>query len=276
MDATRGACRVVSGKGQERTVDSVNQRSRSNDEEKFATGYPLYNNPSSPGPTYPMIDWTAIDSVFLDMDGTLLDLHFDNHFWLEHVPRRYAEARGIPETQARAKLYDKYKSAEGTLQWYCIDHWSRELGLDIPLLKAEVGHLIAVHPHVLDFLEALAERGKRRVLVTNAHRKSIALKMEKTQLAGHFEHIICSHDLKRPKEAADFWDRVQRIERFDKGRTLFIDDSKNVLRAARDYGFRWLLAVLEPDSKSPALEAGEFESITHFADLLPGLGAGQK
>ena len=27
-----------------------------------------------------MIDWTSIDTVLLDMDGTLLDLHYDNAF----------------------------------------------------------------------------------------------------------------------------------------------------------------------------------------------------
>ena len=218
-----------------------------------------------------MIDWNAVDSVFLDMDGTLLDLHFDNHFWLEHVPLRYAETRGISVPQARDRILEMYRSREGTLEWYCIDHWSRELGLDIVLLKHEVNHLIAVHPHVVDFLEALAERGKRRVLVTNAHQKSIALKMEKTRLCGHFERILCSHDLRTPKESAEFWPRVQAIEPFDRKRTLFVDDSPSVLRAAKRYGFRWLLAVLMPDSRAPPHQAGGFAAINHFADLLPGL-----
>jgi 5'-nucleotidase len=224
-------------------------------------------------PTGRMINWNTVDTVFLDMDGTLLDLHFDNHFWLEHVPRRFAEARGVSFEQARADLLSRYRSREGTLEWYCVDHWSRELSLDIALLKEEVEHLIAVHPHVSDFLEALAERGKRRVLVTNAHQKSIALKMEKTRLAGHLERIICSHDLSVPKESEDFWPRVQTIEPFDPMRTLFIDDSPTVLRAARAYGFRWLIAVLRPDSMAPPREAGELAAISHFSDLLPGLRA---
>ena len=220
-----------------------------------------------------MIDWNAVDTVFLDMDGTLLDLHFDNHFWLEHVPLRYAQARGMPYDQAKAELLTRYQSREGTLEWYCVDHWSRELGLDIALLKEEVNHLIAIHPHVTDFLGALTTRGKRRVLVTNAHQKSIALKMEKTRLAGDFERIICSHDLRLPKESADFWPLLQAVEPFDPARTLFVDDSPSVLRSARDYGFRWLLAVLEPDSKAPPRQPGEFPAIRHFADLLPGLRA---
>jgi putative hydrolase of the HAD superfamily len=219
-----------------------------------------------------MIDWSAIDKVFLDMDGTLLDLHFDNRFWREHVPARYAAARDLPLNQARDELFARYKDQEGTLEWYCIDHWSRELGLDIALLKEEIDHLIAVHPQVLEFLEALAARGMRRVLVTNAHQKAIALKMRKTRLVGHLERIISAHDLGLAKENPGFWPLVQAIEPFDPERTLFVDDSPTVLRAARDYGFHHLLAVLAPDSRSPPREAEEFLAIHGFGELLPGLG----
>ncbi|MES9955663.1 MAG: GMP/IMP nucleotidase [Sedimenticola sp.] len=216
-----------------------------------------------------MIDWNQIDSVFLDMDGTLLDLHFDNHFWLEHVPVRYAEARAIPLDQAKRQLMELYKSIEGTLEWYCVDHWSRKLGLDIALLKEEVDHLIAVHPHVVDFLDAMKQGGKRVVLVTNAHQKSLDLKLNRTQLGGHFDNVICAHDLGLPKEDVGFWDRLQVVEPFSKERTLFVDDSPSVLASARNYGIRWLLAVLRPDTKSPPREAGDFDAIHDFSEILP-------
>lgn len=218
------------------------------------------------------MDWDQIDSVFLDMDGTLLDLHFDNHFWLEHVPRRYAESTGLSLAAAKTELLPRYRDIEGTLNWYCIDHWSRELGLDILLLKQEVEHLIAVHPHVLEFLESLARLGKRRVLVTNAHQRTLALKLERTRLGGHFERIISSHDLGVAKETADFWPRLQSTEPFDPERTLFVDDNLQVLRAARTFGLRWLLAVREPDSKAPARLVEDFDSIANFAELLPATG----
>ena len=219
----------------------------------------------------PSIDWNVIDTVFLDMDGTLLDLNFDNHFWREHVPIRYAERLGLTLAEAKADLLPRYARIEGTLEWYCVDHWSRELGLDIALLKQEVDHLIAVHPHVMDFLDALAALGKRRVLVTNAHQKAIALKMERTRLAGHLERILCAHDLGTAKETPGFWAQVHAIEPFDLGRTLFVDDSPAVLCAARDYGFRRLVMVLKPDSRAPARAEGEFPAIHDFAELLEGM-----
>ncbi|MES9851984.1 MAG: GMP/IMP nucleotidase [Candidatus Thiodiazotropha sp. L084R] len=218
-----------------------------------------------------MIPWKEIDCVLLDMDGTLLDLHFDNHFWLEHVPARYAEAKGIPLAEATEELLGRYKSVEGTLDWYCVDHWSRELGLDIVLLKEEVDHLISVHPHVIDFLDQLMCAGKERVLVTNAHQKTLALKMEKTRLAGFFNQVVSSHQLGLPKEHPEFWNRFQNLHPFDPKRTLFVDDSPAVLESAKAYGIGWVLAILKPDSKQPVRENQEFLAVNDFSEISAGL-----
>ena len=216
-----------------------------------------------------MIDWDQIDLLLLDMDGTLLDLNFDNHFWLEHVPRRYADRYSISREAAKERLLSRYRQIEGTLEWYCVDHWSRELGLDIALLKAEVDHLIAVHPHVVDFLRVMREQGRRSVLVTNAHQKSLALKLERTRLGGHLDAVVCAHDIGLAKEMPQFWERLQAVEPFDPRRTLFVDDSPTVLASAREYGIRGLLRVLKPDSRSPARDAEGYAAIHDFSELLP-------
>ena len=149
-----------------------------------------------PAPT-----WDEIDTVLLDMDGTLLDLHFDTHFWLEHVPARYAEANSLSIEKARAQLMKRYRSAEGKLEWYCVDYWSDQLNLNIEILKQEVDHLISLRPDVISFLQALANAGKHRILVTNAHGKSLSLKMKKTPIGDHLDEIITAHDIGLPKES---------------------------------------------------------------------------
>jgi len=216
-----------------------------------------------------MLDWNAIQTVFLDMDGTLLDLHFDNHFWLEHVPLRYAEKHGLSHEAARDALAPRYRKVAGTMDWYCVDYWSRELKLDIARLKEEVEHLIAVHPHVTDFLAMVRASGRRTVLVTNAHHKSLALKMRKTRLDGDLDAVICAHDFGVPKEHPEFWDRLQAVERFDPARTLLVDDSLPVLRSARNYGMTHLLAVYRPDTRQPEKDVEEFRAIRSFQDILP-------
>lgn len=217
-----------------------------------------------------MIDWDSLDTVLLDMDGTLLDLHFDNHFWQEHVPVRYAERHGLPPAVARSRLADIYRAKAGTLDWYCVDYWTRELQLDIARLKQEVAHLIDVHPDVPHFLEMLRRHGKGVVLVTNAHRISLSLKMARTGLQVHFDLLITSHEVGLPKEDPAFWPALRARVPYDPARTLLIDDSLPVLRAARAAGIGRLLAVHRPDSRQPEKDVGEFAALRHFSEIMPG------
>ncbi len=217
------------------------------------------------------LPWQQIDTVFLDMDGTLLDLHFDNRFWLEHVPLRFAEKHGLSVEEARERLFPKFRAREGTLEWYCVDYWSRELGLDIPALKRELEHLIRVRPHVTAFLEALQHSGKRVALLTNAHHKVLELKMTTTGLDRHFDHLICAHAFRCPKEDPRFWPRLAEQDPFDPARTLFVDDSLPVLEAARDFGVRHLRAITRPDSQAPPRTPSGFPAIDSFRELMRGL-----
>jgi 5'-nucleotidase len=217
-----------------------------------------------------MISWNRVNTVLLDMDGTLLDLHFDNHFWHEYVPRQYAERHGVELAKARVDLAARYKKVEGTLDWYCVDYWTRELGLDIAQLKRQIAERIAVHPHVIDFLAAVRAHGKRLVLVTNAHGKALAVKLERTCLDDHFDSLVCSHDLGAPKEQIAFWERLHKVEPYDVRTSVLIDDSLPVLRAARRYGIGQLVAVAHPDSRQPRRNVVEFPAIANLAEVMPG------
>jgi len=216
------------------------------------------------------VDFSRIDTVLLDLDGTLLDLHFDNHFWRVHLPRRYGEAKGLSYEQARAELMARYSARAGSLEWYSVDYWQSELELDIMRLKEEVAHLIAVHPAVPDFLVALRQAGKRLVLATNAHHKSLTLKMARTRLDLHFDALISSHALGAPKEDQRFWQRLQTLFAFDPARTVLIDDSLPVLAAARRFGIGHLLAIRKPDSRAPHTDTGDFPAIDDFSALRAG------
>ncbi len=217
-----------------------------------------------------MIDWSRINTVLLDMDGTLLDLHFDSYFWREHVPQRYAEKHTLEIEDAKAALFPKFQKVEGTMDWYCVDYWTEQLGLDIAMLKEEIDHLIAIHPHVLDFLDQLRQHNKRAVLVTNAHQKSLMLKLDRTQLHNHLDQIICSHDYGMPKEVTDFWGKLKLDVEFENEHTLLVDDSLPVLRSAKRYGIGYLLAVHKPDSQDAHRDVAEFDAIHSFMDIMPG------
>jgi putative hydrolase of the HAD superfamily len=216
-----------------------------------------------------MLDWSRIDTVLLDMDGTLLDLHFDNHFWQTHLPRRYAAARGLPPEAGREELMARYHARAGTLEWYSVDFWETELEMDIMRFKEEVAHLIAVHPHVTDFLTAVRAAGRRIVLATNAHHKSLTLKMARTGLAPYFDAIVSSHELGAAKEEQEFWRRLREVEPFDPARTVLVDDSLPVLDSARRYGIAQLVAVKRPDTRQAEKSTGDYLAIDDFSQLMP-------
>jgi putative hydrolase of the HAD superfamily len=218
--------------------------------------------------TSPAVDWSAIDTVLLDMDGTLLDLRFDNWFWEELIPHRYAAAHGLAVTQAQALLPPKFAAVKGTLQWYCIEYWSRQLGLDIARIKRETQNRVSFLPGAEEFLSSLKRRGKRCVLVTNAHPVTLDLKDQRVALRRYFDAVYSSHTFERPKEDAAFWRRLAAEERFVPQRTLFVDDSVSVLNAAREFGIGWLRAVRRPDSGRPAQHTADYVAVDRVAELI--------
>ena len=215
-----------------------------------------------------IVDWEAIDTVLVDMDGTLLDLNFDTFFWRELVPQRYAVRNGLTVREARAKLEPRFDAKMGTLEWYCLDHWARDLELDLKTLKREHRERIRFLPGAQEFLASVRARGKRLSIVTNAHRDTFAVKAEHTGLDRLVDSVVCSHDFAAPKESAAFWQALEAHEPFDRRRTLLIEDSLSVLAAARDYGIRHILAIRRPDSQLPPRSTPDFLAVDGVFELV--------
>lgn len=214
-------------------------------------------------------DWSKIETIFLDMDGTLLDLHFDDFFWQIYLPEKYAEIQGIEQERARSSLQREFDIRKGTLNWYCTDFWSDHLGVDIITLKSEISHLINIHEHVIQFLETMNEHQKRVILLTNAHPDVVKLKMRHAPLEKYFNRIISSHNLGHPKEDQALWQQLQQEEPFNPATTLFIDDSTSVLDSARLYGIAYLLGISQPSSQKPASKQDNYLTLESFAQITP-------
>lgn len=214
--------------------------------------------------------WTSFDLVMLDMDGTLLDRHFDDYFWEQYVPDVYACNKQLSHDEARRQLLNRYQACEGTLAWTDLNFWSEQLDLDIPTLKTQVEHLISVHPYVITFLQFTRNIGKKIWLVTNAHSKTLEIKMAKTALRNHLDRLICAEEVGVAKEDPTFWLRLQELHEYDPERTLLVDDTEKVLISAELGGINNLVFVARPSSKAVVSHSQRFKSITYFKELLPG------
>ena len=220
----------------------------------------------------PAPDWNRIDTVLLDLDGTLLDLAFDTFFWWHHIPAMYGASRSLPPEQAREQLKPRFKACEGTLDWYCVHYWSRELGLDVPALKRAAGGRIGWLPGAEEFLKRLRAKGKRVVLMTNAHPEALRIKDERTGVTRYFDAVYSSHTFGAPKENPKFWSAVREVEPFDLERSIFIDDSPPVVRAARAAGIRWVYALRRPDTTgTPRMHDENHPTADSVADFIDSL-----
>ncbi len=212
--------------------------------------------------------WRDCTTVLLDMDGTLLDLAFDNWFWHEAVPRCLARARGAHAEEMRGPLLEHYARKRGSLEWYCLDYWSDELGLDLRALKDASSHRIRYLPGARRFLQQARVSGKRLVLVTNAHADTLHVKNGVSGIGAFFEQCVSSHDFGAPKESAEFWPRLRERLGFELENTLFVDDSPAVLDAATAFGLGAVVAVTRPDTRLPPRAAGGRHAVESVGELI--------
>ena len=192
-----------------------------------------------------------VDTLLLDLDGTLLDLAFDNRFWRQVVPEAYGALHGISVQQALDEITPKMASVEGTLPWYCLDHWSRTLDMDLSTLKTEHAGHVAWLPGARQFLLRQRAAGRRLVLATNSHPETLRIKVEQTRVTDYLDAAYSSHPFGAPKEDPRFWQGFRAVEAFDPRRTAFIDDNAHVLRAGQAAGVAHLIAVTRPDTTLP-------------------------
>lgn len=220
----------------------------------------------SPNPQ-PRPDWPAIDTVCLDLDGTLLDQAYDNHIWRDLVPQRFAVAQGLDLHAAYAEIARRFEERSGTLDWYCIEYWSRTLGVDIGALHREVRSHVAWLPGARDFLERMRVAGKRLLLLTNSHPIALTVKHEETGVLDWLDSAVSSHEFGAPKEDPRFWSAAIARFGFDPARTLFADDNSRMLEAARAAGVRWVYGIRHWDTRGSRREHADHPAVDAVADL---------
>ncbi|MFT4655797.1 MAG: HAD superfamily hydrolase (TIGR01509 family) [Patiriisocius sp.] len=215
-----------------------------------------------------LLPWHKIETVLLDMDGTLLDLHFDTQFWVHHLPKKLAEKTGRSLESCHQEMKEAYAQVHGQLQWYCLDYWADRLQLDIMEAKQELAHLITMREDSIPFLDALRESKRRVILVTNAHPDSLSLKVEKTQLDDHIDTLVSTHQFGVSKEFQSLWQQLHTHLNFDPQTTLFVDDGERILDAAKEFGIAYTLGITNPDSQKPDIEIANHPHTNNYRNLL--------
>ena len=211
--------------------------------------------------------WKAIETFFLDMDGTLLDLAFDNFFWHEHLPKIYAKSKGISFVTAKSEFEQMYKRKENTIQWYSLKHWSDVLQIDLLSELLTTKNEIKILPKVKDFLYLLKKNNIKVFLLTNCPRDMLHVKLSQTKLWGFFDEIVSSEDFNFPKESIDFWNILKAKYTYKHDATVFLDDSKNVIDFSVKHGLKKVFLISNPDSSKKSQDTRGYKSIKSVNEL---------
>lgn len=215
-------------------------------------------------------NWSQIDDVLLDMDGTLLDRHFDNFFFEEELPRRYAALHAVPFEESRDRLMAMYRSVEGELAWTDLNYWTKRVGIDVVAMHKELDYMIGFLPGAEDFLCHLRQLGKRVTIITNAHEAGVSVKVAKTGLDRYVDRIVDAFEVGYLKMRPEYWPSCQRLLGFNPSRSLFMDDDEGCLIAARAFGVTYLVHSAKSSSQLPPAPLPQFFSVAGFAPLLNG------
>jgi putative hydrolase of the HAD superfamily len=213
-------------------------------------------------------DWERVTHVLVDMDGTLLDRHFDNFFFEEELPRRYAKKHAIGVEDAKERLFRLYRAVEGELQWTDLHYWSRTLDIDVVAMTKEFNHMIGFLPGAVEFLREVRERGTPVILVTNAHAAGVEIKVSRTGLDRLVDRIVNAFDVGYLKMRAEFWPACRRLIGFEPSGTLYIDDDEACLEAARGYGIGLIYHSAKSSSQLPPQRSSRYPSIESLPALL--------
>jgi putative hydrolase of the HAD superfamily len=178
-----------------------------------------------------------IDCMLVDMDGVILDNTYDNNFWQNQIPGVISKNKNISFEDAKRLAVQIFNYKKNTKDWYDVDYWSNMLNVDIEAEKRSSISFdrIQLYEGVTETLNKLKDNF-RLILITNAHRKTLNIKLEKYDLSPYFENMICAHELHYVKENIQLWYMLKSRFKLDYTKTLLIEDTINNIKVGLSAG----------------------------------------
>ncbi len=189
---------------------------------------------------------SRISVVSFDLDGTLVTREYVDYFWLDLVPRLYAEKYGVELEEAKRKVFASYEEiGSRDTRWYMPSYWFRRFGIEEHLEMAlrEAAERIKPYEDALETVEKLS--GKYTLVIsTSAARDFVNLVLERVPFYRYsFKSIFSSSsDFGLAGKPPAFFRKILELLNIDSSEMLHIgDDEENDLKNALEAGINAVL-----------------------------------
>ncbi len=162
--------------------------------------------------------------ISFDVDGTLVDLEYNDLIWFKEIPELVAKKKKISFEKSLKYVHEEYaKLGEHNLNWYDINYWISYFGIEISPDKIfeKYEPQVKIYPEVISLLEELKKK-YTLIVITAMPREFLIPKMKNLEKYFKFSFSALS-DFKELKNS-EIYSKISKALKVPPKQILHIGD----------------------------------------------------
>ena len=162
--------------------------------------------------------------ISFDVDGTLVDLEYNDLIWFKEIPELVAKKKKISFEKSLKFVHEEYaKLGEHNLNWYDINYWISYFGIEISPDKIfeKYEPQVKIYPEVIPLLEELKKK-YILIVITAMPREFLIPKMKNLEKYFKFSFSALS-DFKELKNS-EIYSKISKALKVPPKQILHIGD----------------------------------------------------